>query len=759
MNQKVIDERYMMNVRKKSANDGEQIIRSACAHHCGSCCIWKVHVKDGIITRLEPDDDSEGPQLRGCLRGHALRQQIYAPDRLQHPLKRIGPRGSGEFERISWDEALDTVASELKRIKKTYGNSAILCGGGAGNITMVHGLKTTMARLLNMFGGFTDHFCSPSWEASLFASVITYGDMNNMNSRDDFLNSRLIILWGVHPASTIHSSNTMWYLARAKEAGAKIISIDPRYTSTAATLSQQWIPIIPGTDTAMAIAMAYVMITENLHDQNFIKKYTVGFDKFSDYVLGIKDGIAKTPEWAAQITGVPAATIKQVARDYATIKPGALFSGISPGRSSFGEQFHRATATLAAMTGNVGVHGGEAAGRSLGDQYPFNPYPFKMGRGIEPGPNPVDKEAPQRHTYLPNYILEGGPRNKSFARVHQIKQADAILKGKAGGYHADYKAFIAFSSNPVNQMPTTRKWHEGLKKVEFMLAFEQFMTATARYADIVLPTTTLFERNDLIMGGARPFYGFTKKIIEPIGECKSQLDICTLLAPRLGIDAKAYNDKTDEEWVKQIAMGGGGVPDWESFKESAAYKIPLSEPYVSFKMQIEDPEHHPFLTPSGKIEIYSQLLADMNDPLLPPIPTYLEPWEGRHSPRAEVYPLQLITVRSQRRAHTQFDTLPWLRELIPNNAEISPVDADARGIKDGDILRIFNDRGETRITATVTETIMPGVVNIPQGGWFKPDAKGIDRGGCPNTVCSDEYSPCGGYTWETNLVQVEKAQD
>ncbi|MFC1916877.1 molybdopterin-dependent oxidoreductase [Chloroflexota bacterium] len=748
----------------KGSTGKEQVIKSACGHHCGACCIWKVHVKDDVITRLEPDDESVEPQLRGCLRGHALRQQVYAHDRLKYPLKRTGPRGSGQFERISWDEALETTASELMRIKETYGNSAILFGGGAGNCTTVHGGKRGMSRLLNMIGGYTDHWCSPSWEAALFASAATYGTISNANTRDDLLNSRLIILWGVHPASTIHSTNTMWYLAQAKETGAKIISIDPRYTSTAAALAEQWIPIIPSSDTAMAIAMAYVMITENLQDQAFLDRYTVGFDKFKDYVLGIADGIAKTPEWAEQHTGVPAATIEQVARDYATIKPGALISGISAGRTAFGEQFHRATATLAAMTGNVGVHGGEAAGRSLGDQVPFNPYPFNLGPEMPTGKNPVDEEAPQRHTYLSSYILNwwplgGEPRNKSFARVHQIKQADAVLKGRAGGYHADYKAVIAHCSNPVNQMPTTKKWHEGLNNVEFMLSFEQFMTATARYADIVLPTTTVFERNDLIVGGAKPFYGFLKKVIEPMYECKDPLEICNLLAIRMGIDAKIFNDKTDEEWVKQIAMGGGDVPDWEAFKESAIYRIPLTEPYVSFKKQIEDPENNPFLTPSGKIEIYSQPMADMNDPLLPPIPTYFEPWEGRHSPLAKTYPLQLITVRSQRRAHTQFDTLPWLREIIPNNAELNPVDAEARDVKDGDMLKIYNDRGEIRITATVTERIMPGVVNVPQGAWFKPDEKGIDRGGCPNTLCSDDYSPCGSYTWGTNLVEVEKARD
>ena len=749
------------NVKAKSGGK-EQIIKSACAHHCGACCLWKIHVKDGVITRIEPDDSNEEPQLRGCLKGHALRQQVYAPDRLTYPLKRTGPRGAGLFKRVSWDEALDTVAAELTRIRNTYGNSAILTGGGGGNVSLVQGLTMALSRLLNMFGSYTDVWGWPSWEAATFAASANYGAVAVSNTRDDLLNSRLIIIWGIDPQATVHSTNTMWYLIQAREKGTKIICIDPRYTSTASTLADQWVPIIPGGDTAMAIAMAYVMISEKLHDQDFIERYTVGFEAFREYVLGTKDGVPKTPEWAEYYSGVPAVTIAQIGRDYATIRPGALLSGIAVGRAEFGEQFHRATATLAAMTGNVGVHGGEAGCCSLQDQTPFNPYPFKLGPGLGGGnyaANQVDKEARTRHLALPTYRVWGNPIPRSFARVHRSKIADAILKGKSGGYHADYKAFIVYNLNPVNQLPNTRKWHEALEKLEFMLVFEQFMTATARYADVVLPTCTILERNDLIASGATPYYGFLKKVIEPIGECKSQLEICTLLAPRLGIDPKLYNDKTDEEWVKQIAMGGGDVPDWEAFKEAAIYRIPMKEPCVAFKKQIDDLDNNPFLTPSGKIEIYSQLLADMNDPLLPPIPTYFEPIEGRHSPMAKTYPLQLITVRSPRRAHTQFETLPWLRELIANRAEISTIDAEARGINDGDMLRIYNSRGETRIAAKVTERIMPGVVNIPQGNWFKPDEHGVDRGGCPNTLSTEDYSPCGAYIWNTALVEVEKATD
>ena len=480
----------------------------------------------------------------------------------------------------------------------------------------------------------------------------------------------------------------------------------------------------------------------------------MGFGAFRDYILGKEDGIPKTPEWAAERTNVSADVIRQLAREYATTRPAALISGISPGRTAFGEQFHRATATLAAMTGNVGIHGGEAAGRSLGDQTPFHSYPFKMGPIMEVGENPVDKETPTRPNYLLNYTLKD---HRSFSRIHLNKVADAILEGKSGGYHADYKAFVVFNINSVNQFPSTSKWHKALQKLEFMLVAEQFMTATARYADILLPTADIFEKNDLIVGGTKPFYGFIKKIVEPFGERKSQLDICNLLAERLGLEN--YNDKTDEEWVKQIATGGGDVPDWEAFKKETIYRMPLKEPFVALKKQIEDPENNPFPTPSGKIEIYSTLLADMEDPYLPPIPKYFEPWEGPHDPLIQKYPLQMITPRFRRRAHTQFDTLPWLREVQKNTMEIHTKDAEARGIRDGDMVKVFNDRGEIRIQATPTERIMPGTISVPQGGWYKPDENMVDKGGCPNTLNSERYSPCGSFTWNSALVQVERVKE
>ena len=314
----------------------EKIIPTTCAMHCGGTCILKVHVKDGVITRVESDGGPE-PQLRACLRGRAYRQRVYAPDRLKFPMKRVGKRGEDKFERITWDEALDTVARQLVRVRDAYGPASILYLWGLGDVSQIHNTRP-LHKLLCHFGGYTKHWGVASFQGGIFASNITYGTWRTLHSRDDLLNSRLIILWAWNPSSTIAGTNTSWYLARARERGTKIVAIDPRYTDSAAIFADRWIPIIPGTDGAMLIAMAHVIIKENLQDQAFLDKYTVGFERFKDYVLGTEDGVAKTPAWAEKITGVPAAAIADLAREYATTKPAALMAGIAPGRTAYGEQ-------------------------------------------------------------------------------------------------------------------------------------------------------------------------------------------------------------------------------------------------------------------------------------------------------------------------------------------------------------------------------------------------------------------------------------
>ncbi|MBI2832172.1 MAG: molybdopterin-dependent oxidoreductase [Chloroflexi bacterium] len=726
------------------------IIPTTCNTHCGGSCPLKVHVENGTITRIETDDEGE-PQFRACLKGRAFRQRVYAPDRLLYPMKRVGDRGEGRFQRISWDEALDTVARELFRVRDVYGPASIIFRGGGGDLHVLH-QRQAILRALCLFGGCTTTWGYLSYEGACFSALATYGtEKATSHTMDDLLNSRLIIMWGWNPVVTVHRCNTTWYLAQAREKGIPIVSVDPRYTDSAAAFAQRWVPIRPGTDAAMLIAMAYVIITEGLQDQGFLDRYTVGFDKFKDCILGKEDGVPKTPGWAEAITGVPAETIAGLAREYATTKPAALMAGIAAGRTAYGEQYHRAATTLAAMTGNIGIHGGGAAERAFGGDYwgGQSAYlPLTPGRLPVP-PNAIEKDNPPP--------ARPGRFYGCSVRLNIGMLADAILKGREGGYPTDYKLMWIVNANFVTQTTDVNKTLEALRKLEFIVVQEQFMTPTAKYADILLPDNTFMERNDFTSGGATPFFGCVNQTIASRGESKSHFEIASLLANKLGVED--FSNKTEAEWLRQIAAGYSqvyGAPDYAEMKRVGVHKLKRTEPYVAFREQIEEPEKYPFPTPSGKIEIYSESLAKLNDPMLPPVPKYIETWESINDPLAAKYPLQLITSHFKRRAHSQFDNIPWLRELEPQALWINVRDAESRGIRDGDMVRVFNDRGQVVISARVSERIMPGVVDLPEGAWYDPDTKGVDRGGCCNVLTRNVTSPAGALSSNTALVQVEK---
>lgn len=735
----------------------EKIIPTICSNDCGGSCILKAHVKDGKIIRIETDNEEE-PQYRACIRGRAWRQRIYAPDRLRYPLKRVGERGSGKFERISWNEAIDTVVKEINKVKEKYGPASILILNAIGDDNNLHHAPL-FYRLFSLAGGFTGTWAFFSFEQAMFAEIATFGIPIMRNSPVGLLNSKMIILWGCNPAVTRHETKATWYIKQAKEAGVKIVCVDPKYTRTAATLADKWIPIKPTTDTAMLLAMAYVMIKENLYDHNFIEKFTIGFDKFRDYVMGEEDGIPKTPEWAEKITSVKATDIVELAREYALTKPAALISGISPSRSAFGEQYTRATITLSAMTGNIGRKGGEVSSRT----YPGGKYqnaPFLFGIGV-PYPmrmikNPVmDRNPFEAHLIPDNDLMAKG---RVGVNTHQV--ADAILKGKIGGYPADYKLLFIPCGNYLNQDCNVNKTVKAFKSVDFIVTLEHFLTPTAKHSDIILPVASLFERNAIqttLNGG--PYFGFAPKMIEPLGESKSHLEIAMLLAEKMGITN--FNKKTEDQLNETSYNSMKNVlpdfPDYETFKSQGILKIKVPEPYIAFKEQIEGKARFP--TPSGKIEIYSQRIAELNNSNIPPIPKYIEAWESLNDSLTEKFPLQLLTSHFIRRSHSQFDNIPWLQELVLQEVLISTRDAESRGIKTGDLVRIFNDRGEMIIPARVSERIMPGVVDIPQGAWYNPDENGIDRRGCANVLTLDKTSPAGGLVTNCCLVQIEKSHD
>lgn len=672
----------------------------------------KVHVDAGRIVRIETGGKGEASH-RMCARGRAYRQRVYAPDRLLYPLKRNGARGAGAFTRVSWDEALDNVAHEMKRVKDAYGNAAILHFCSMADAHPVHHVQT-FHRLLCQFGGYTAPWGFISNEGQAFSTGTTYGIRPTEPDPEKYLEAQLIIMWSWNPAVTHQGTRIPSSLARAKEGGARFIVVDPRHTDSAAAFADQWIPIRPGTDVAALIAMAYVIIKEKLHDQHFVDTYTVGFDRFSDYVLGLEDGVAKTPEWAEAITGVPAATLTDLALQYASARPAILEGGYAAGRTAFGEQFHRAIAVLEAITSNTMLHG---------DGQPVLGAVARIARIPSP-PNQVEMDVPPRWNALP---YRSASVNSS-ARVNVSLFVDAILKGKAGGYPADYKFLWLSNNNYLNQLAQVNKATEAFRKLDFVLVTEQFMSSSARFADIVLPVCTFLERHDLN----------APKAIEPLGESRSQLQICEALAAKLGI--ADYNDKSDEEWVRFMTIKLNGR---------------LTKPPAAPRKESEHSGHKLFPTPSGKIEIYSHTIARMNHPLIPPIPKYIETWESLNDPLAREYPLQLITPHFRLRAHSQFDNLPWLRDLQTQALTINTLDAGSRGIGEGDMVRVFNDRGEVVIAARVTERIMPGVVSLPEGAWYSPDEKGSDHGGCANVLTRNVTSPAGAFPSNTALVQVE----
>jgi anaerobic dimethyl sulfoxide reductase subunit A len=729
------------------------IVPTGCCHDCGGRCVLNAHVKDGKIIRIEGDTGAD-PQIRACMRGRAYRQRQYHPDRLQQPLKRVGEKGEGKFEPVPWDEALEEVAFNMKRVKETWDNSSILMVASGGNQGMLHG-PLPVGAMLQSFGGFTRSWGVASYEGALYASMATYGTIRTGSAREDLLNSKMIIMWGWNPAVTIWDPGTALMLSKVREKGIPIVAIDPRYTDSAATFGDQWIPIRPGTDSAMLIAMAYVVLKENLQDQAFIDKYTIGIDKYKDYLFGKEDGVEKTPQWASEITRVPVDTIVQLARDYATTKPAALIAGWSPARASFGEQYSRAANVLIAITGNIGVDGGYASGFMRGYSSRESQHK-KMARDENAPPrrasNPVEQDAPPR-----KYALEKlfGGTNPSSARIHLAKVFDAILRGKAGGYPADIKMAYVVTSNCLNQHPNSNRGAKALKALDYMVIHEQFMTPTAKFADMVFPVNTFMERSDIAppwLGS--PYYIYLNKAVESLEGSKSDLDICRELAKKLDISPGLLS-MSEDDLLRGITSSRDDIPDYDAMKKDGVLKIKMDKPIVGFKEQIEDLENNPFPTLSGKIEIYCEHLAEKNDPAVPPIPKYMEHPESFNAEKAKLYPLQLISAHDKKRAHSTWHNVPWCNEINTHSVWLSPDDAKDRGIEHENMVDIYNDRGRVRIPVRVTERIIPGVVNISQGAWYQPDEEGVDHGGCANTLTNDEPSPGGAHPMNSALVQVE----
>ena len=757
--------------------DPGRVVWSSCNVNCGSRCPLLMRVEDGRITRIEPEttgDDRIGTQkVRACVRGRSIRQRIYNPDRLKAPMKRIGKRGEGKFEKISWEQAYTEIAERLRTTIDKHGNESVFIQYGTGTIGATVGSSwppsgTLIARLMNLMGGFLDQYADYSTGNISLSLEYQYGEYVTSNSNDDTRNSKLVVMFGNNPHETRMSGGGEVFVTQTakRESGHKVIVLDPRQSETAMNLADEWVPLRPGTDAALVAGMAHVMITEKLHDEAFLAKYTIGFSEdtlpagvpagssYESYVLGKgRDRTAKTPEWAAPITGVPAATIRRLAREIAQTKPCAITQGWGPQRHASGDNTARAIFTLAAMIGQIGIPGGGNGSREGSASLPLARVPV--------GENGVK-------AVLPFFLW-----TDAIVRGHEMTATTDGIRG-AEKLGADIKFMWNHGSNVImNQHADLNRTATILSdesKCETIVVIDNQMTASAKWADYLLPDVSNAEQLDLIRQGSAGNLGYTilaDKVIEPLYECRTVYEMLSGIARKLGIEEKFTEGRSQEEWVRWLVDESRKeipeLPSFEKLRKDGIFKKTLPS-VIALKDFRDDPVKNPLKTPSGKIEIFSQMLHGYTKTwtlpegdVITPIPEFVRTWEMPGDALQEKYPLQCIGHHFKGRTHSSYGNVTWLKELHPQSVWINPKDAAERGIAHRDEVIVRNDRGRIATPAFVTERIMPGVVSVPQGAWRDVDADGLDVGACVNTLSSQRPTAAPkGNAQHTVLVQIEK---
>lgn len=569
---------------QQATGDTTRIVWGACSVNCGSRCALRLHVRDDEVVYVETDntgDDRYGDhQVRACLRGRSIRRRINHPDRLNYPMKRVGKRGEGKFVRISWQEALDTLADRLKSVVAQYGNEAVYInyssGIVGGNITRSSPSASPVARLMNCYGGSLNQYGTYSTAQIACAMPYTYGS-NDGNSTSDIENSKLVVMFGNNPAETRMSGGGItWYLEQARErSNARMIVIDPRYTDTAAGREDEWIPIRPGTDAALVAGIAWVLINEDLVDQPFLDKYCVGYDEktlpagapanghYKAYILGEgDDGIAKTPQWASRITGIPTDRIIKLAREIGMSKPAYICQGWGPQRQANGELTARAIAMLPILTGNVGINGGNSGARE-------STYTITIER-LPVLENPV-KTAISCFTWT-DAIARGPEMTASRDGVRGKEKLDVPIK-----FLWNYAG-----NTIINQHSDINKTHEILQdesKCETIVVIDNFMTSSAKYADLLLPDLMTVEQEDIIPNDYAGNMGYLI-FIQPATSAKFERKpiywILSEVAKRLGDDVhqRFTEGRSQEQWLQylyaKMVAKDPALPPYEDLKRMAS---------------------------------------------------------------------------------------------------------------------------------------------------------------------------------------------
>lgn len=681
-----------------------KIIHAACPHDCPDTCAMLVEVEDGRATKVSGDPDHPPTQGFLCTKVARYLERVYNPDRLLYPMRRIGAKGEGRFERISWDEALETIANRFQEIAESSdGPEAILPYSYGGTMGIVNS-GSMDRRFFHRLGAskLARTICSAAGgEALKFTIGAKIGtDVEN------FHRARLIVLWGTN---TLSSNIHLWpQIKEALANGARLIGVDP-YRNHTHDHCHQLIQVRPGTDAALALAMMNVIIRDGLEDRDYIDRYTLGFDKLRGRAAEFP------PARAAQICGVSEEEIEGFAREYATTRPAVIRINYGLQRHAGGGMAVRAVASLPALTGSWRDAGGGVL-LSTSGMFSF------------------DEKVLERPD-----LISGNPRTINMSRL-----GEALTEACP-----PVRAIYVYNSNPAAVAPDQSKVLTGFRREDlFTVVHEQFQTDTADYADILLPATTQLEHRDMVKPYGHYYLVYNEPAIPPLGEAKPNWEVFHLLAGRMGFDDACFGD-TDEDIIRQ-AIATDYEPlrgiTLDQLKQQGWARLNLPETFAPFA-------DGRFLTPSGKCEFYSDALEEAG---LDPLPAFIPPRESPDSSPelAARFPLQLISPPANSFLNTTFSHLSsFLKSEREPFIQLSAEDAEHRGINDGDTVRVWNDRGECRLVARITDRVKPGVA-VALSIWWNKLSPGHAN---VNQLVSQELTDIGaGATFFDNLVEVEK---
>ena len=680
---------------------GEHIVRGACPLDCPDACSWDVTVNDGRAVDLHGARDHPFTQGNLCVKVNRYIEHTQAPDRLLHPLRRIGKKGAGAFERISWDEALDEIGTRLKDVIETSGGEAIWPCFGTGHMGFVQGMWGSGFRLWNALGA-SQHRVTICAVAGVAGTALTLGQSTGMDP-EDLPHSKLIIMWGYNPLST---GNHAWrFISEARRNGAQLVAIDPIRTRSAAQADEH-IPILPGTDAALALGLLNVIVGMGAEDTDYLDRHTTDWPAFRERILEYP------PERVAGITQVPVETIISLGQRIATTRPTAIRTSMGMQRHAGGGMAIRTINAIPTVTGDW-QHPGGGAIYSTGAAFPGN-Y-AKLQRG--------DLERPRTRELTTTRMGE-----------NLLELNDPPVD-----------ALIVYAANPAASSPQQETIRRGLSREDlFTVVIENFPTDTVDYADIVLPSTMQTEHADIHNAFGHMYLQWNEPAVQPAGECLPHSEIFRRLARVMGLNEPCLYD-SDEDLARSVldtdhpALNGITL---ESLKEKGWIRLNLPTPYLPFAGG--------FPTESGKLEFDS---AKASAKGLDPMPGFTPPGEVMDAELAKRYPLALIAPASHYFLNTNFGNMPEMLERAgPRRVTLNPEDAAARGIVAGDIARIFNDRGTFEAEIVVSDVVQPGIAASTKGYW--PKIIG-DQANLNLTVAERDSDMAGGAVFHDNRVEIE----